>query len=182
MTAEMRRGLVAAALSLALAACSTGPLVRAPSTDADAASPSGEPSASAKASPAPAESVVPTPRTTPPGTPAPTPDEVTVASAEIATPPPAPTATRTPQPGLWRLGGYIVDESGVPLSGVCVVVGPHGCKEFSPHTDDRGYWWLDIAEGTSTFDFYFERPGFNTVWWHVTPTGAIEHNVVLTKS
>lgn len=125
-----------------------------------------------------------TPRTTPPGTPAPIPSEVTIASVPLdprSTPPDA-TPTPTPQPGLWRIQGSVVDEDGRPLGSVCVVVGPHGCKPFSPHTDERGHWFLDIAEGTSTFDFYFELPGRQTVWWQVTPAGPIEHNVILRKS
>ena len=76
----------------------------------------------------------------------------------------------------------MVDESGNPLKNVCVVVGPHGCQKFSPHTDERGHYFLDVAatkEVTTAFDFYFEMPGRETVWWHVVPGGPIEFNVVL---
>ncbi len=170
----IRRGLVAAAVVIASVACSATATTGSPapsSSDVAAASPTPEPT-------------VPTPEATPEGTPAPHPDQVTVDSADIATPSPAPEATATPapQPGLWRIDGYVVDEDGAPLKAVCVVIGPRGCQPFSPHTDERGYWFIDIAEGTSTFDFYFEMPGFNTVWWHTTPTGPTTHNVMLTKS
>ncbi len=127
---------------------------------------------------------VPTPRSTPTGTPGPTPAEVTVSSAEISPPPTPANATPTPGPeaGLWRLQGYVVDEDGKPLENVCVVVGPHGCQTFSPHTDASGHWFLDVAEGVATFDFYFEMPGYQTVWWEVTPKGSQEFNAVLKRS
>ena len=134
--------------------------------------------------------VVPTePPPTPEGTPAPKPSEAvdTAASASVSPPSPAAAATATPspQPGLWRVEGYVVDESGNPLRSVCVVVGPHGCQKFSPHTDDQGHYFLDVAAATdvkTSFDFYFEMPGRETVWWHFTPDGPIEFNVVLKPS
>jgi hypothetical protein len=137
-------------------------------------------------------SVTPTatePAPTPEGTPAPKPSEAvdTAASASVTPPSPPPSATPTPspQPGLWRVEGYVVDESGNPLKNVCVVVGPHGCQKYSPHTDDQGHYYLDVAatkDVTTAFDFYFEMPGRHTVWWHFTPGGPIEFNVVLKPS
>ena len=76
----------------------------------------------------------------------------------------------------------MVDEAGSPLQNVCVVVGPHGCQKFSPHTDEQGHYFLDVAANkdvTTAFDFYFEMPGRETVWWHFVPGGPIEFNVVL---
>lgn len=165
----MRRGLVAAALIFSVAC---GPSAKGPApTDASASSDVF------------VATPLPTPRTTPPGTPGPIPSEMIAQSASIETPPPPPnpTATPTAEPGLWRIEGYVVDESGAPVPSVCVVVGPNGCKLWSPHTDDRGHWFLDVAEGQASFDFYFEIPGFKTTWWHVTPTGPTEFNVILAK-
>ena len=171
-----RRGLVAAAVIIAATSCA-----------ATATSPS--PSSSDVAAASPADSPTPTftpppPASTPEGTPAPHPAEVTVDSADIATPTPVPAATPTPspQPGLWRIDGYVVDQNGAPLQSVCVVIGPRGCWPYSPHTDARGYWFIDIAEGHSGFDFYFELPGYDTVWWQTNPTGPTTHNVILAKS
>ena len=79
----------------------------------------------------------------------------------------------------------MVDESGNPLKNVCVVVGPHGCQKFSPHTDEQGHYFLDVAASkdvNTAFDFYFEMPGRQTVWWHFVPGGPIEFNVVLKPS
>jgi hypothetical protein len=146
-------------------------------------SPSPTPTEAAAASPSPGEETpVPSPRTTPPGTPAPAPSEAVVVSVEV-TPRPAATPTPEPDPAVWRIQGYVVDEAGNPLESVCVVVGPHGCQRFSPHTDERGHYYLDVAHGaiTTTFDFYFEMPGHQTVWWQVTPNGPTEFNVVLRK-
>ena len=132
------------------------------------------------------EATVPVAVPTREGTPAPIPSEAvdTAASASITppSPPPAATATPSPQPGLWRVEGYVVDESGNPLKNVCVVVGPHGCQQFSPHTDEQGHYFLDVAAARdvlTSFDFYFETPSRETVWWHFTPTGPTEFNVVL---
>ena len=170
----MRRGLVAAALVVLTTTCG-GPtsLIATPQPSTQQPSPS----AVFVATP------LPSPRTTPPGTPGPIPSTPTTESAKIATPSPFPSATATPsaEPGLWRVGGFVVDESGAPLPSVCVVVGPNGCRPFSPHTDDRGYWSLDVAAGQATFDFYFEMPGHQTVWWHTTPTGPTEFDVILAK-
>lgn len=167
------RGLVAAAVIITGASCSSSTLDQSGSSSS---------SPDAAASPT-AEATVPTPRTTPPGTPAPTPAEpnANAASVEIPSSLPAATPSATPQPGLWRVEGYVLDEDGAPLPGVCVVVGPRGCQPFSPHTDERGHWSLDIAEGSTIFDFYFEMPGHKTIWWHVQPTGPTEFNVVLAK-
>jgi hypothetical protein len=131
------------------------------------------------------ETAPPTPRTTPPGTPAPAPSDAVVESVEVKTPSPKPAATPipTPDPAMWRLEGTVVDEAGKPLEAVCVVVGPHGCQRFSPHTDESGHYYVDVAHGslTTTFDLYFEMPGRKTVWWQVTPNGPTVFNVVLRK-
>lgn len=170
------RGLAAAALIVLAISCSQGPAATSTSSPSDATATPGESTAP--------ESPVPTPRTTPPGTPAPTPNEPNAAasSIELESIPPAATPTASPQAGLWRIQGYVVDEDGNPLPGVCVVVGPLGCKPFSPHTDDRGHWFLDIAaEKNTTFDFFFEMPGRSTIWWRVTPDAPIEFNVALPR-
>jgi len=148
------------------------------------ATPTAIPTASVDVTPQP-EATVPVAVATPEGTPAPKPSEAvdTAASASVTPPSPSPAATPTPspQPGLWRVQGYVVDESGNPLTNVCVVVGPHGCQKFSPHTDAQGHYFLDVAATTvgTSFDFYFEMPGRETVWWHFTPVGPTEFNVVL---
>ena len=126
---------------------------------------------------------LPTPRTTPPGTPAPLPTAAVGQSADITTPTPAPNAspTASPEPSLWRLDGFVVDDEGAPLVSACVVIGPLGCKDWSPKTDDRGYYFIDVATGHTTFDIYFEMPGHKSVWWRVIPQGPTTFNVILPK-
>ncbi len=155
------RGLLAAALAVSLAACS-GLAAPAPGATVGASSPTEAPSR--------------TPITSP---------SIAIAfSAKIRTPEPiaGATPTPTPGPGLWRIQGYVVDAEGTPLADVCVAVGPNGCQKFSPHTDDRGHWFLDVAAGRANFDFFLSLPGYDTVWLHLQPTGPAEYNVVLVRA
>ena len=142
-----------------------------------ASTPTVEPSATA-----------PRVRSTPIGTAAPRPANFVGIGASIpVSPPPAPRSSPTPEPGLWRLEGYIVDESGKPVENVCVVIGPVSCAQYSPHTDERGHYFVDIAAvGSQTvllaYDFYFEVPGRQTVWLRMTPTGSSTFNAVLKRA
>jgi hypothetical protein len=150
-------------------------------TSVGSPSASVQPTTSALAEPSAGATPDATAAATPEGTPAPIPSEAIAVSAPIKTPPPPPNPTETPAPqaGLWRVEGFVVDSDGKPLQNVCVVIGPHGCKPFSPHTDARGYWFIDVAEGHTTFDFYFEMPGHKTVWWRTIPEGPTQFNVIL---
>jgi hypothetical protein len=127
-------------------------------------------------------------RATPPGTPAPRPTAPVGLAASIPVPsavPKAPRPTPSPEPGLWRIEGYVVDESGKPIENVCVVVGPVGCQTHSPHTDERGNYFVDIALSTTTpvtFDFYFEIPGRESKWLRITPTSSTVFNLVLRRT
>jgi hypothetical protein len=102
-------------------------------------------------------------------------------------PPPAPGPTATPEPGLWRVEGFVVDEAGKPIENVCVVIGPVSCQLFSPKTDERGHWFVDVAAAATAlvqleFDFYFEQPGRETVWLRANPQGPTVFNLVLRKT
>ena len=148
-----------------------------PAPAATASTPSVEPSATP-----------PRVRSTPVGTPAPRPATfVGIAASVPVNPPPAPRSSPTPEPGLWRLEGYIVDEAGKPIENVCVVIGPVPCAQYSPHTDERGHYFVDIAAAGSqtvllAYDFYFEIPGRQTVWLRMTPTGSSTFNAVLKRT
>src|SRR6267378_6030760 len=85
-----------------------------------ACSPAPTPVASASPTPEPPATPARV-RSTPAGTAAPRPATfVGIAASIPVSPPPAPRSSPTPEPGLWRLEGYIVDESGRPLENVCV--------------------------------------------------------------
>ncbi len=157
-----------------------GALALAPKTGATpiaAASPTVEPPATP-----------PRVRSTPSGTPAPRPTTfVGIAASVPVNSRAAPRSSPTPEPGLWRLEGYIVDESGNPVENVCVVIGPVPCAQYSPHTDERGHYFVDIAAAGSqtvllAYDFYFEIPGRQTVWLRMTPTGSSTFNAVLKRT
>jgi len=143
----------------------------------------------AEASPTPEPPATPPRvRSTPVGTPAPRPATfVGLAESVAVSPPPAPRSSPTPEPGLWRIEGYIVDEDGKPIENACVVIGPIACSQYSPHTDERGHYFVDIAAAGSqtvllAYDFYFEIPGRQTVWLRMTPTGATTFNAVLKRT
>ena len=81
----------------------------------------------------------------------------------------------------------MVDESGDPIENVCVVIGPVPCPQYSPHTDERGHYFVDIAAaGSNTvllaYDFYFEIPGRQTIWLRLTPTGSIIFNAAMKRT
>jgi hypothetical protein len=128
------------------------------------------------------------PRATPPGTPAPRPATfVGIAASIPVSPPPAPRATASPEPGLWRIEGYVVDEQGKPIENVCVVIGPTSCAPFSIKTDERGHYFIDVAAvGSATnllqFDFYFEYPGRETKWLRISPQTSTVFNLVLRRT
>jgi hypothetical protein len=146
-----------------------------------------QPSASATRTAEPS-ATPPRPRTTPPGTPAPKPKTFVGLSASIpVSPPPAPRTTERPESTLWRIDGYMVDEQGAPIEGVCVVIGPVGCQPFSPHTDERGYYFLDVAAVASEtvqvdYDFYFEYPGRETLWLRLRPRSFSTFNAVMKRT
>jgi hypothetical protein len=127
-------------------------------------------------------------RSTPVGTAAPRPATFVRAEDSVSVnPPKAPRSSPTPEPGLWRLEGYLVDESGNPIENVCVVIGPVPCAQYSPHTDERGHWFLDIAAvGSQTvplaYDLFFEIPGRQTIWLRLTPTDSIIFNAVMKRT
>lgn len=105
-------------------------------------------------------------------------------SAPSVSPPPPPrTATPTPDPAVWRFEGRVVDESGATLTNVCVVIGPRGCQQFSPHTDDRGVYFFDVPQNpTVVYDLYFQKDGFVTVWYRSQPTAPTVFNVILHRA
>ncbi|TMC41876.1 MAG: hypothetical protein E6J23_12750 [Chloroflexi bacterium] len=154
-----------------------------------ALSSSAPPTPVAVASPTPEPPATPARvRSTPVGTPAPRPATFVHAEDSIhVSPVPAPRSSPTAEPSLWRLEGYMIDESGNPIENVCVVIGPVPCAQYSPHTDERGHWFLDIAAAGSqtvplAYDFYFEYPGRQTIWLRLTPTGSIIFNAVMKRT
>jgi len=99
-------------------------------------------------------------------------------------PPAGPPATPvpTPDPAVWRIEGRILSADGIPLQGVCIVIGPHGCQKFSPHTDERGVYFLDVPQNPNVvYEIRFELEGYVTVYWQAHPDGPTLFNVVLTR-
>lgn len=83
---------------------------------------------------------------------------------------------------MWRVEGRVTNDDGEPLTKVCVAVGPRGCDPYSPHTDDRGVYWFDVARvPTIVYDMYFITDGYAVVWHRIQPRGTSEFNVVLRR-
>jgi hypothetical protein len=93
-----------------------------------------------------------------------------------------PPATPTPEIGpgaAYRMEGVVVDESGAPLSNVCIVIGPNGCRDHSPHTDARGVYFIDFPAAEVDYDLHFIKDGYTEFDQRVKPTRSTVLNVVL---
>lgn len=102
-------------------------------------------------------------------------------SAPVASTAPPATPTPTPDPAIWRFEGVVVDASGHPLEGVCVVIGPLGCSPHSVHTDARGVYFFDVPQKPAIeYDLTFEKDGYVPVLYRAEPSGPTVFNVVLT--
>ena len=100
----------------------------------------------------------------------------------VQIPPTAPPATPTPGLGpgtAYRIEGVVVDEVGTPLSDVCIAIGPNGCREHSPRTDDRGIYFIDFPQADVDYELHFTKDGFKEVLKRVRPTANLVLNLVL---
>ena len=95
-----------------------------------------------------------------------------------ATLPPS-TPTPLPREGFWRLEGIVVDELGAPLEGVCIAIGPDGCRATSPKTDARGVYFFDFAPANVEYDLHYLKDGYTEVVRRLQLTGPTKLNVVL---
>ena len=159
---------------LLAAACSAGSI-------SPSASPTG--SRAPTPSPTPRVSAAPTVEGLQPLQGPPLVNAVAVAtSAIVPSASPAATPTPTPDPAVWRFEGRVVDADGEGLAGVCVVIGPNGCQKFSPHTDERGLYFIDLPQNPSVvYELRFELAGFTGVYYQARPTAPTVFNVVLAR-
>ena len=101
-------------------------------------------------------------------------------SADVPSPPPPATPTPTPDPAVWRYEGVVVDAQGSPIPDVCVIIGPVGCKQYSPHTDDRGVYYFDVPQNaTVVYDLTFIKEGYTPVFHRAQPSEPTVFNVIL---
>lgn len=99
----------------------------------------------------------------------------------VAIPPTKPptTPTPSPQPNSIRVEGVVVDELGLPVQGVCIPIGPLGCREHSPKTDARGVWYFDFPKADVEYDLHFQKDGFPDIVKRIKPSRDQVLNVVL---
>lgn len=83
---------------------------------------------------------------------------------------------------MWRFEGAVVDERGTPIEGACVAIGPKGCQRFSPHTDSRGWYYIEVPQIPSVvYDLTFVMDGYEPVFHRARPSGPTTFNVILAK-
>jgi hypothetical protein len=75
--------------------------------------------------------------------------------------------------------GVVVDESGAPLIDVCIVIGPNGCRDHSPHTDARGVYFIDFPAAEVDYDLHFTKDGYTELDQRLKPTRSTVLNIVL---
>ncbi len=97
--------------------------------------------------------------------------------------PTEPPATPTPplQYGYFRVEGVVVDELGMPIVGACIEIGPIGCREHSPRTDDRGVYFMDFPKADVEYDLHFTAPGYKEQVKRIKPTANLVLNIVLSR-
>jgi len=95
--------------------------------------------------------------------------------------PTQPPATPTPTlaRGYWRIEGVVVDEIGIPMSDVCIAIGPNGCVTHSPRTDDRGVYVVDLPQVDSSWTLHYTKDGFKEAVQRLKPTRNEVLNIVL---
>ncbi|HET8568885.1 MAG TPA: hypothetical protein VFM93_07865 [Candidatus Limnocylindria bacterium] len=170
--------VAAASLAVAIVACGSQPDA-ATRTDAAPSGPTPTPTLASTPSPIPEAKVV---AALPPPPEAPI-SAVLASPVEAAKTLPPPAPTPSPDPATWRVEGVIIaDDSKIPLTDVCVVIGPRGCARGSPRTDGRGVFYFDVPMNPAVeYDLYFVKDGFWTVWMRIQPHGPSIYNVALTK-
>lgn len=97
---------------------------------------------------------------------------------------PKPTPTPYPPPtveGLWRIEGHVADESGKPIEGVCLAIGPVGCQPVSPRSDSNGNFYFDLPVASVDYDFHFTKAGYQELDVRVHPSGPSTFNFVLKR-
>ena len=82
----------------------------------------------------------------------------------IAGPPLASPRQPSPPPatGYTRFHGRVLNTDGLPVQGVCVVIGSLDCDPAKPHTNELGYWTVDLTT-QPYWDFAFKISGYREV-------------------
>jgi hypothetical protein len=98
--------------------------------------------------------------------------------------PPAATPTPYPPPaveGLWRIEGAIVDSNSQPIQGVCLAIGPLGCRATSLKSDKDGKFYFDLPPANVDYDLHFTKDGYQQLDVKIHPTGPSTFAYVLRR-
>jgi hypothetical protein len=107
---------------------------------------------------------------------------VTPDGKAVPIPPTQPPATPTPTRGpgtAYRIEGVVVDDVGIPVSDVCIAIGPNGCQDHSPRTDARGVYFIDFPNADVEYDLHFTKDGYKEILKRLKPTANQVLNLIL---
>lgn len=111
------------------------------------------------------------------------------ASGAFATKP-KPTSTITPSPtatldmvNFYNVHGQVFDaDSGLPIAGVCVVIGPLGCQANMAHSDVTGKFLVQLPRQVIVaYDFHFVKAGYQQVDYHLVVNDDLDIPVRMPK-
>ena len=105
-------------------------------------------------------------------------------STTVLIPPTQRPATATPGLGpgtAYRIEGVVVDVLGVPIQDVCIAIGPNGCQEHSPRSDERGVYYIDFPKADVSYDLHFTKDGYKEFSTRINPNGDQVLNLVLAQ-
>jgi hypothetical protein len=100
----------------------------------------------------------------------------------VPIPPTQRPATATPGLGpgtAFRLEGVVVDALGAPIPDVCIAIGPNGCQDHSPRTDQRGVYAVDFPQAQVAYDLHWTKDGYKEVVKRLQPTQNQVLNLIL---
>src|SRR5437868_13907806 len=90
------------------------------------------------------------------------------------TPKASPTPTPIPTPTIDNVNcstvaGQVFDaDAGLPIAGVCVVIGPLGCQANMAHSDASGKFLVQLPrQVVVAYDFHFQKAGYQQVDYHL---------------
>jgi carboxypeptidase family protein len=89
-----------------------------------------------------------------------------VAGFLLTRPQEIPVQTLRPAPSgalVWHVEGRVTDTQLKPVEGVCVAVGPNGCRPTNPRTDADGKWFIDFPQVAVPYDLHFIKQGYKQV-------------------
>jgi hypothetical protein len=96
-----------------------------------------------------------------------------------------PVQTLRPAPSgaeVWHVEGRVTDRQLKPIEGVCVAVGPNGCRPTNPRTDAEGRWFIDFPQVAVPYDLHFIKQGYKQVDYRLDLKGPNRVDIAMEPS